>query len=126
MTVSNCNEAWVVFEIVQAFLASEEVHPSEIGVITPYEAQTSHIKSLRGSGHKRKWKDMSGVNFLNVDGSQGREFEVVVVSMVRCNGSGTLGHVDDYRRLNVALTRARRGLIVVGDSQTLKKGFSVD
>ena len=123
VTVSNRNEALVVVEIVQAFVDTGDVTPSEIGVITPYEAQTALIKSASGFYLQGTWQSMRGVHILNIDGSQGREFEVVVVSMVRCNHSGTLGHVDDCRRLNVALTRAKRGLVVVGHARTLQHGF---
>ena len=54
--------------------------------------------------------------------SQGREHEVIVLSLVRSNSECRLGHVDDGRRLNVALTRAKRALVVIGDKETLKYG----
>ena len=54
-----------------------------------------------------------------VDGFQGREKEVVIISLVRSNAQCEIGFLEDYRRTNVALTRARRKLIVVGDSATL-------
>jgi superfamily I DNA and/or RNA helicase len=56
-----------------------------------------------------------------VDGFQGREKEAVVVSLVRSNPQGELGFVADIRRINVALTRARKKLIVVGDSATIAR-----
>ena len=55
-----------------------------------------------------------------VDAFQGKECEVVVISTVRSNSRGTVGFLNDHRRLNVAITRARRGLIIVGNEGTLR------
>ena len=62
---------------------------------------------------------MPGLEIDSVDGFQGREKEAVVFSLVRSNPEGEIGFLADVRRTNVALTRARRGLIVIGDSATL-------
>ncbi len=86
------------------------VEPSQIAVIAPYAAQ---VRWLRNQ-HRLK-----GVEIDTVDGFQGREKEAVIISLVRSNESGEIGFLADTRRMNVALTRARRKLLVIGDSATL-------
>jgi ATP-dependent RNA/DNA helicase IGHMBP2 len=83
----------------------------QIGVITPYRAQ---VRALR-----ERLADVVGLEIDSVDGFQGREKEAIIVSLVRSNPEGEIGFLADVRRTNVALTRARRGLIVIGDSATL-------
>ncbi len=88
-----------------------------IGVITPYSNQVKLIKELFSE------KDIK-VEVNSVDGFQGREKEVIIISFVRSNDTGELGFLKDIRRLNVAITRPKRKLITIGNSGTLST-FSV-
>ena len=83
---------------------------ADVAVIAPYAAQVRWL---------REHAPDSGLEIDTVDGFQGREKEAVVISLVRSNREGEIGFLGDTRRMNVALTRARRKLIVVGDSATL-------
>src|SRR6056297_4326070 len=86
------------------------VRADQIAIIAPYAAQ---VRLLRGR------LDTPKLEVDTVDGFQGREKEVVLLTMVRSNDQGEIGFLADTRRTNVAITRARRKLIVVGDSATL-------
>ncbi|CAB50143.1 IGHMBP2 family helicase [Pyrococcus abyssi] len=101
-------EAEIVAKIVDKLL-SIGVKPEWIGVITPYDDQRDLISM----------KVPEDVEVKTVDGYQGREKEVIILSLVRSNKLGEIGFLKDLRRLNVSLTRAKRKLIVVGDSSTL-------
>lgn len=106
---NNPGEADVVVRQVQELLAAG-VTPAEIAIITPYAAQARLLQTLI---------DNAAIEIDTVDGFQGREKEAVVISLVRSNTTGEVGFLTDTRRTNVALTRARRKLIVIGDSSTL-------
>ncbi len=106
----NRAETNVVKEVLHALLACR-LFPADIGIISPYEQQVNVLKDEIGS---------LGVDIKTVDGYQGREKEVIILSLVRANPEGTLGFLTDFRRLNVALTRARRKLIVAGHRPTLE------
>ena len=105
----NVKEAGLIGRWV-AQLIEAGVDPAEIAIIAPYAAQ---VRLLRAE------LDIPDLEIDTVDGFQGREKEVVLLTMVRSNASGEIGFLGDTRRTNVALTRARRSLIVVGDSATL-------
>ena len=86
------------------------VQPEQIAIIAPYAAQVRWLRNRM---------DLREIEIDTVDGFQGREKEVVLITLTRSNDRGEIGFLADTRRTNVALTRARRKLIVVGDSATL-------
>ncbi len=90
-------------------LVSRGISPTDIGVITPYQAQVREIRD--------RATDLldEGLEVSSVDGFQGREKLVMVVDLVRSNDEGEIGFLRDVRRMNVALTRAKRWLLVLGD-----------
>jgi hypothetical protein len=94
-------------------LISRGVAPADIAVIAAYDAQVRRLRALLAG------ERAAGLEVATVDGFQGREKEAVVVDLVRSNPDGAIGFLADTRRMNVALTRARRFLLVIGDSATL-------
>jgi superfamily I DNA and/or RNA helicase len=94
-------------------LLARGVAPTDLAVITPYDAQARLLRDLLAAEHA------AGVEIGSIDGFQGREKEAVIVDLVRSNDDGAIGFLADTRRMNVALTRARRFLLVIGDSATL-------
>lgn len=124
----NVEEAKTAITVVKKILASGDLAgPGDIGVISPYAAQVRLLQEEYGvlGTAKRNYLDytdedkMEELEIRSVDGFQGREKEVIVLCTVRSNTGGGIGFVDDPRRLNVGITRARRGLIVLGNRRTL-------
>jgi predicted DNA helicase len=105
----NPREAEIVARLARGLLAAG-LDPAQVALITPYDAQKDRLNGLL---------DVAGLEIDTVDGFQGREKEAVVISLVRSNPSQELGFLTDLRRLNVALTRAKRKLVVVGDTATI-------
>lgn len=93
-------------------LLERGLRPEDLAVIAPYSAQVSRLRAaLSPLG--------PGIEVDTVDAFQGREKEAILLSLTRSNPDGALGFLEDLRRINVALTRARRHLFIVGDSGTL-------
>nr|XP_019007867.1 ATP-dependent helicase [Kwoniella pini CBS 10737]OCF46648.1 ATP-dependent helicase [Kwoniella pini CBS 10737] len=116
----NRTEASNVEKMVTKFFKSG-VLPAQIGVITPYEGQRSYIASymqLHGALKKDLYKE---VEVASVDAFQGREKDYIILSCVRSNEHQGIGFLNDPRRLNVALTRAKYGTVILGNPKVLSK-----
>ncbi|KAF9984009.1 hypothetical protein BGZ75_004412 [Mortierella antarctica] len=109
----NRGEATTVVDYVKNLMRSG-VAEEDIAIITPYSAQNALLRQLLREEHP-------GIEIGTVDGFQGREKQAIILTLVRSNDAGDVGFLSDRRRLNVAMTRSKRHLCVVGDSDTLSK-----
>lgn len=92
----------------------------DFGIISPYKAQVQYLRNkIRGNAALRSYRSLLTVN--TVDGFQGQERDVIFISLVRANEEGQIGFLGDLRRMNVAITRARMKLVILGDARTLGK-----
>ena len=122
-SLSNEFEAHLTLLTLQAYyeLIGKERILSErldVGIISPYRAQVQYLRQLvRKSEFFKPFRSLISVN--TVDGFQGQERDIIVISLVRSNDEGQIGFLRDLRRMNVAITRARMKLIILGDRHTL-------
>ena len=114
----NRTEAISVERIVTKFLKSG-VTPDQIGVVTPYEGQRSYLVQFMSFSGTLPTKLYQEVEIASVDAFQGREKDYIILSTVRANEHQGIGFLNDPRRLNVALTRAKYGVIIVGSPMAL-------
>ncbi len=92
----------------------------DVGIISPYRAQVQYIKRLiRKRAFFKPFRHLITVN--TVDGFQGQERDVILISLVRANDMGQIGFLRDLRRMNVAMTRARMKLFILGDAPTMTR-----
>ncbi|WP_018249299.1 IGHMBP2 family helicase [Orenia marismortui] len=108
-SIYNRMEAELSVETINHII-SAGLDKSELAVISPYKDQVDLIKGLS----KRE-----GIEISTIDAFQGREKEIIILSLVRSNNKAKIGFLRDIRRLNVSLTRAKRKLIIIGDSSTV-------
>ncbi|KAJ8093110.1 hypothetical protein PM082_020593 [Marasmius tenuissimus] len=130
----NHNEAHIVAAVVEDLLLNnDDLTGNDIGIIAPYIAQISLLTRLFNTDPKwterfrtvlgaHRAMQLGNIEIKTVDGFEGREKEVIIFSTVRNNAGGYIGFLADRRRLNVGLTRAKRGLFVVGSVSTLRSG----
>lgn len=91
----------------------------DFGIISPYKAQVQYLRNkIKTDGSLKPYHSLLTVN--TVDGFQGQERDVIFVSLVRANEEGQIGFLNDLRRMNVAITRARMKLVILGEAETLK------
>ena len=92
----------------------------DVGIISPYKAQVQYLRQLmKRDSFFKPYRQLITVN--TVDGFQGQERDVILISLVRANEEGQIGFLNDLRRMNVAITRARMKLIILGDASTLTR-----
>lgn len=92
----------------------------DVGVISPYKAQVQYLRQLiKKDAFFKPYRQLITVN--TVDGFQGQERDVILISLVRANEKGEIGFLGDLRRMNVAITRARMKLIILGNAATLTR-----
>ncbi|GIZ40224.1 hypothetical protein CKM354_000357400 [Cercospora kikuchii] len=107
-------EALIVRDHIES-LVTAGLKPEDIAIVTPYNGQVGLLSQMLR-------ERFAGLEVGSVDGFQGREKEAVVVSLVRSNPEREVGFLAEKRRLNVAMTRPKRHLCVIGDSETIAKG----
>ena len=92
----------------------------DVGIISPYRAQVQYLRrQLKKKEFFKPYRSLISVN--NVDGFQGQERDIIIISLVRANDEGQIGFLRDLRRMNVAITRARMKLIILGDASTMTR-----
>lgn len=113
ISFKNDTEASCISEIIVPRLIEDGVSKTNFAVIAPYKAQVANISE------KLKMNNISNVEISTLDSFQGMEFDVIVFSFTRSAKNKKVGFLDDVRRLNVAFSRAKKKLILVGNSKTL-------
>lgn len=106
-SIVNKLECEIAVSIANDYL-NAGIEEDDIGIISPYADQVKLIQ------------EKTPIEVKTVDGFQGREKEIIIISTVRSNNNGNIGFLKDLRRLNVAITRAKRKLIIIGNKETLK------
>ena len=124
-SLTNAQEARLVIHALRDYidmLSPQKIESERIdfGIITPYRGQARLIRRLLKMQHYFR-RLRRHITVGTVDGFQGQERDVIVISLVRDNAEGNIGFLRDLRRMNVAMTRARMKLIIVGNAQTLSR-----
>ena len=119
----NKSEADLLIDKLQAYIeriGGQRILDERIdfAIISPYKAQVQYLRGkVKNSATLRPYRHLLTIN--TVDGFQGQERDVVFISLVRANEQGQIGFLGDLRRMNVAMTRARMKLVILGEAATL-------
>lgn len=98
-------------DIISKLIEHESLEPEKLAIISPYSGQVALAKEVFPKS----------VRISTIDSFQGQEKSIIILSLVRSNNEGNIGFLKDYRRMNVAMTRAKEKLYIVGDSSTIGK-----
>ena len=123
LSIANPEEAQLLIKHLKLLLDQYKVseHQKEslsIGIISPYKEQVQHLANLFSEDTELK-ENGAKISVKTIDGFQGQERDIIYISLARSNDTGEIGFLSDTRRMNVALTRAKRKLVVIGDSATI-------
>jgi len=108
-------------EKIVSHLLKNGVAPGDIGVITPYEGQRAYVQAYLARAGTQKKSLYEELEIASVDSFQGREKHYTILSCVRSNSHQGIGFLSDPRRLNVALTRAKYGMVIIGNPKVLSR-----
>ncbi|VEV56251.1 DNA replication ATP-dependent helicase/nuclease DNA2, putative [Plasmodium vinckei vinckei] len=118
----NIGEAYFIYKLIEYMIKKDKICPNDICVITPYSKQMNILRNIFYDNifnNKNYINDYKKIEISTVDSFQGREKEIVIFSLVCSNYFKNIGFLKDYRRLNVAITRAKRHIVIVGNSNTI-------
>jgi len=131
-SINNTKEAELCLEVlyrIKALVGNDkrglELLKKKIGIITPYRGQVNLLHQLWRQNFKHFGFNLNDLKIDTVDSFQGQECEIVIFSCVRNNPQNILGFLNDHRRLNVALTRAKNFLFVIGSRHCLERGHKL-
>lgn len=122
LSFSNPKEGHIVFMHLQQLLAEYAPHVElpaiDVGIISPYKQQVEWLKENMPA-YEFDHSKLNSLSIKTIDGFQGEERDVIYISLVRSNERQEIGFLNDLRRMNVAITRAKKKLVVIGDSATI-------
>lgn len=121
LSIANPEEAMLLIKHLKSLLEQYEQHNKSgkkisIGIISPYKEQVNYLTAKVAED---EFLQQYQISIKTVDGFQGQERDIIYISLVRSNDTREIGFLNDIRRMNVALTRAKKKLVVIGDSATL-------